>query len=233
MTAVARAEGERVWTAVFILIMKVTALKTHPRNKAQVKLYLDGKFACNLAKIVGTRLRVGQELDEAALARLQKADDAEQAYERALRFLASRPRSEAEVRQRLRQHEVSEQTIDAVLERLRGAGLIDDQAFANYWVENRSTFRPKSKRMLTLELKRKGVKDAEALGQALENANDAEAAYQVAAKRARRMSALPYAEFFRKLGDFLARRGFDYETIQSVVKRVWSEMRAADEGATE
>ena len=210
--------------------MKVTALKAHPRNKAQVKVYLDGEFAFNLAKIVGAKLKVGQELDEAGLARLQQANADEQAYERALKFLAARPRSEAEVRRRLRAHKVEPGTVEAVLERLRRAGLVDDQAFANYWVENRATFRSKSKRALLAELKSKGVRDTEMLEQAVGATDDQEAAYRLAAKRAGRMLALPYPEFYRKLGDFLARRGFDFETVEPIVRRVWRELHSADSG---
>jgi len=47
-----------------------------------------------------------------------------------------------------------------------------------------------------------------------------------AAKRARRLSGLEYQEFRRKLGEFLARRGFNYDTIEPVVERVWRESQA-------
>lgn len=207
--------------------MRVTALKVQSRNKARVNVYLDGQFAFGLAKIEAARLRVGQELDEAAMARVRKADEVEQAYERALKLLATRPRSEAEVRRRLREHEVAESVVEEVLVRLRRAGLADDGAFANYWVENRAEFRPRSKRALLAELKRKGVV-GDALKEALVGVNDAEAAYQVAAQRARRLRTLPRLEFRRKLGQFLARRGFDYETIEPILERVWTEMQAGD-----
>jgi regulatory protein len=204
--------------------MKVTALKVQSRNPKRVNVYLDGQFAFGLAKIEAIRLRVGQELDEAAVARLHQADDEEEAYERALKLLSIRPRSEDEIRRKLREHKVADETIEAVLAHLRRAGLIDDAAFANYWVENRTTFRPRSQRMLKAELKRKGVDDV-ALALALTGTNDAEAAYAVAAKRVRsaRLAAGTYLEFRRKLGDYLARRGFDYETIGPIVERLWKE----------
>ena len=204
--------------------MKVTALKAQARNPKRVNVYLDGQFAFGLAKIEAIRLRVGQELDETALARLQQADDEEQAHERALKLLLIRPRSEDEIRRKLREHKVADETVEAVLARLRRSGLVDDAAFANYWVENRATFRPRSQRMLQAELKRKGVSGA-ALDQALTATNEAEAAYTLAAKRARsaRLAEGPYLEFRRKLGDYLARRGFDYETIGPVVERLWKE----------
>jgi len=211
--------------------MKVTALKAHPRNKSQVKVYLDGAFAFNLAKMVGARLRIGQELDAADLERLRHADAQEQAYDYALKFLASRPRSEAEVRRRLRARQVEAEVVEAAIARLRRAGLVDDEAFASYWVENRMTFRPKSKRVLLAELKNKGVREAEVLAQAVSGADDAEAAYRLAAKRASRMQGLAYADFCRRLGDFLARRGFDFEVIQPIVRRVWQETHATESGA--
>jgi len=211
--------------------MKITALKAHPRRKAQVKVYLDDRFAFELTRIEAAQLHVGQELDEAAVARLREKDTIEQAYERALKILGSRPHSEAEVRRKLREHKIDEAVVDATLARLRRADLVNDQAFAAYWVENRVTFRPRSKRVLQAELKRKGVVDDEVLGQALAAANDAEAAYSVAARRARaaRLQTLTYQDFRRKLGEFLARRGFDYELIGTVVERVWKEMAAARE----
>ncbi len=204
--------------------MKVTALKAQARNPKRVNVFLDGQFAFGLAKIEAIRLRVGQELDEAAVARLQQADTEEQAYERALKLLSSRPRSEDEIRRKLREHKVADETIEAVMAHLRRAGLVDDAAFANYWVENRAAFRPRSQRMLKAELKRKGVGDA-ALAHALATTNDAEAAYALAAKRVRsaKLAEAPYPDFRRRLGDYLARRGFDYETIGPIVERLWKE----------
>ena len=205
--------------------MKVTALRVQARNKNRVNVYLDGKFAFGLAKLEAARLRIGQELDEAAIARLRAADNREQVHERALRLIARRARSEAEVRENLKKHGVAPEMIDAEIARLRESGLLNDDAFAKLWVENRATFRPRSKRALQVELKRKGVPPA-AMQAALAEANDEDAAYRLAAQRARRLAALPREEFRRKLAGFLARRGFDYDTVGPLVERVWQEVHA-------
>lgn len=217
----------------FRLAMKITALKAQARNPNRVNVYLDGHFAFALAKIEALRLRLGQELDNAAVDRLHQKDDEEQAYERVLKLLSSRPRSESEVRRKLHEHKVADATVEAVLMRLRRAGLMDDAAFANYWVENRATFRPRSQRQLKAELKLKGI-TGEALEQAVAGADDAGAAYQLAAKRARtaRLGVLPYPEFRRKLGDYLARHGFDYETIGPILERLWKELTTGEPGAS-
>src|SRR4051794_15087380 len=66
-------------------------------------------------------------------------------------FLAARPRREPEVRRRLQKAGHDTETIDAALERLRGARLVDDAAFASYWLEQRQTFRPRGARLLRAE----------------------------------------------------------------------------------
>jgi regulatory protein len=203
--------------------MKVTALKLQSRNKTRVNVFLDGEFVLGLAKILAVRLRVGQELTDAEVERLRAADAEEEAHTRAVNLIARRPRSEAEVRQRLQRAGVAAPVIAAVLERLRGSGLLDDEAFAKYWVENRAAFRPRSKRALQMELKRKGISPT-AVEDVLQATDDAEAAYALALKRARQLTHLPAPDFRRKLSDYLARRGFDYETVEAIVRRVMAEV---------
>jgi len=202
--------------------VKVTALRIQARSKSRVNVYVDGKFGFALAKIVAARLALGQELDEATVAQLRGTDDEEKAHEKALKFLAPRPRSEAEVRRRLTLHKLAPAMIDTLVARLQRAGLLDDQAFANFWVENRTTFRPRSARVLRMELRQKGLGE-EAVRTALTGTNDADAAYALGEKRVRRLLTLPRDEFRRKLGDFLMRRGFSYDIIEPVVTRLWAE----------
>jgi regulatory protein len=208
--------------------MKVTALKLQARNKNRVNVELDGKFALSLTRLEAARLRLGQELTEADLARLQENDSREKVHERALRFLAVRPRSEAEVRENLRRHKVAEALIEAEVSRLRETGLLNDEAFTRLWVENRATFRPRSRRALQAELKRKGI-SPELSGAALAGTDDEATAYRLATQRARRLSGLPRPEFQRKLAAYLGRRGFDYEIVQPVVERVWTELKTTQD----
>jgi regulatory protein len=202
---------------------KITALKVQARNKNRVNVYLDGEFAFGLVKIEAVRLRLGQELSGADVERLKQADTAETAYEQALKFISYRPRSESEVRQHLKKKELSDSEIENVLARLRNAGLVNDEAFAKYWVETRAAFRPKGKRALKAELRAKGVAvpDVET---ALADTNDAEAARQLAVKRAKRLKDLPWPDFRRKLGEYLARRGIDYDTLSEAVERAWRDL---------
>lgn len=200
----------------------VTALKVQARNKNRVNVYLDGDYAFGLVKVEAARLRIGQALTDADIERLKEADAAETAYEKTLYFLSYRPRSEAEIRRYLKKKQLPDNQQAAVVARLRQAGLVDDSTFAGQWVENRAAFRPKGKRAIQAELRAKGVaaKDIEA---ALEGVDDSATARQLAAARAPRLlrQRLSKADFKRKLGEYLARRGFDYETITEAVESAW------------
>ena len=198
----------------------VTALKAQRAND-RVNVYLDGEFAFGLALIHALWLRVGQKLSDEDIAQLKAADTLEKAQQRAVNFIAYRPRTEREVRLRLKKAGADEETINSVLERLNNAGLLDDEAFGKAWVESRLRSNPRSRRMLAWELRQKGVGD-EDVQAALEDVNDEEAAFRAAQKRWPKVQSLEPKERKRKLMEFLARNGFDYQTIESVIARIES-----------
>ena len=201
---------------------KITALVIQKRNPNRVNLYLDGEYAFGVARIVAAWLRVGAELDEKKIEQLQVEDARERALQQAMLFLSYRARSESEIRKNLLKHEIPESVIELTLERLRQDGLANDNEFAQTWVENRSTFRPRSRRMLAMELRQKGLDD-ESMQSALKNVDDEPLAYEAAKKRATRFKDLEWSEFRKKLSEFLARRGFSYSVIAPVVTRIWNE----------
>lgn len=207
---------------------KITAIEAQKKRSNRVNVYLDGEFAFGLERITAAWLRVGQELDEKKIEELQAGDARERALQQALRFLSYRARSESEIRKNLRKHEIPEPVIEETLERLRRDGLANDDQFAQAWVENRSTFRPRSRRMMALELRQKGL-DEESVSSALADVDDEALAYEAAQKRANRLSGLEWSEFRTKLSGFLARRGFPYSVIAPVVTRIWNETHAEEQ----
>ena len=202
---------------------KITALTAQKRNPNRVNIYIDGEYAFSLARIVAAWLKTGQELDDEKINRLQSEDARERAVQQALLFLSYRSRSESEIRQNLRKHEIPDEIIEQTLQRLRQEGLANDDQFAQAWVENRSTFRPRSRRMMAMELRQKGVTD-ESVSTALEAVDDEALAYEAAQKKVRRLKDLEWIDFRKKLSEFLARRGFSYSVIAPIVTRIWSEV---------
>lgn len=197
----------------------ITALQVQQRNKRRMNVYLDDAFAFGIAMNAGLALRVGMTLSAAEIAALKNADEVERAYERALRFLSYRARSETEVRRNLQQHKAPPDVIDAVLGRLRQAKYVDDAEFATLWVANRLEHRPRGRRALRAELRQKGIAD-ELIEAAVRDVDDMAAARAIGEKRATRFSKLPTREFRNKMYGVLARRGFDSDTIRTVIREL-------------
>ncbi|MEK7441587.1 MAG: RecX family transcriptional regulator [Chloroflexota bacterium] len=201
---------------------KVTVLKVQARNKNRVNVYLDGEFAFGLVMIEAAKLHLGQVLSDADIERIKKSDESEMAFEKAVKFISYRPRSEKEVRQNLKKKEIEAGLIDEAVQRLKRVGLLNDEQFAQMWVESRSHSKPKGRRALKIELRQKGL-SREAVEAAVAGTNDEEVARRLAASRAPRLKKLPKIEFRRKLGSYLARRGINYEIISEVVEHAWQE----------
>ena len=205
---------------------RITALTPQRGRRARLNVFLDGEFAFGLDQESAERagLAVGQALNAADVERLRDDDEAAHFYNDALRFLSFRPRSAAEVERYLRGRGADDTLLEATLERLRGLGLVDDEAFARYWIENRGAFSPRGARALQAELRAKGV-DAARIDAALEETGEGEEerAYQAGRKRLRLLARLDEDEFRRRMYGFLQRRGFDYETTRAATARLWAE----------
>ncbi|NTV35919.1 MAG: regulatory protein RecX [Anaerolineaceae bacterium] len=204
----------------------ITALKVQRRNPNRINVYLDGEFAFGLSRLVAAWLSVGQKLSDEKRASLLHQDTVEVAYLRALNLLSYRARSQAEIEKRLIDKGFTSEDVEVVLERLVQYGFVNDQRFAADWVENRSTFRPRGRRLLTMELRQKGI-DEEQIDAALQTVSEeSDLAYQAAVKYMRKISDADWLKFRQKLGGFLGRRGFSYQVIAEITRKVWEEQQS-------
>lgn len=199
---------------------RITALKFQKRNQQRVNVHIDGRFAFGLAAIEAMRLKIGQYLSAAEIARLKEGDQVAIAYDRALSFLSYRPRSVAEVRRRLTEKQFDAQAIDEVIARLSRARLLDDEAFARYWLENRDAFKPRGSRALRYELRQKGVADS-VIDVLLTDYDESDAARRAALTQAHKLTRqCDYDIDVRrsKLLAFLNRRGFPFDIARDAVE---------------
>jgi regulatory protein len=204
----------------------ITAIRAGRDGTRRVRMFLDGRLAFSLdgAVVAGKGLHVGQELSEEETAALAESESLSRCLTVAHRYLRYRSRSESELRDKLHQRGFSEDTVEAVLGRLKEQRLVDDLAFARMWRENRDAFSPRSRWLTGLELRRKGVPE-DIVQEAVRDADDAESAYQAAFGRANRLPRDDYEVFRRRLGEFLKRRGFGYGVTEETIKRLWQELQ--------
>jgi regulatory protein len=169
---------------------------------------------------VAAPLKPGQLLSDAEIEALREQGAIEGAYNRALNYLSYRPRSRAEIVVYLQRRGLSERQIETIAERLERVGLLDDEAFAQFWVDNRERFRPRGLRALRYELRSKGLDDG-VIEQALDSVDASESAFRAASKKAQQLMNADRDTFFRKVMAYLARRGFTYEVARQAAERHW------------
>lgn len=203
---------------------KITALRIGRGRGKRVNVFLDGRFAFSLEAEVAAKegLQVGQELSVSQVEALTRSDHFQRCFNAASHYLGYRPRSEFEVRGRLQRRGFNGDCVEAVIASLEEQGLVDDVAFAQFWKENRESFSPRSQRLTKLELRQKGVL-SDIIDQVVGDVDDGDSAYRAALGKTRRWSLSDYQSFRRRLGEYLKRRGFNYEVINYTVERVWRE----------
>lgn len=150
----------------------------------------------------------------------------EKFYNKALKFLSYRPRSEKEVRENLQKKSFgrglgpSETAIELIIKKLKEQKFIDDEEFAKWWVESRTRFKPRGLRLIKIELKQKGI-DSEIIEKILSNKDieilNINGAKRLVEKKIKRYGGLSKEEIYQKLARFLAGKGFDWETIKQVI----------------
>ena len=160
------------------------------------------------------RVREGEAMDPAASRLFMQQRGYPHALEAAMKYLALRERSIAEVRARLKRSCYDEMTIEKVLDVLSAHELISDSRFAESWALSRSKKYGKSR--IAQELRIKGVSSDQAqaaLSQLSEEDEIARAAEQ-AGKLSRRM-ADP-----QKIIQALIRRGYSWSIAKKALQKI-------------
>ncbi len=207
---------------------RVTAIRRRARGRVVVATSDGETLTLRAEAVERAGLRKGDALDGGIRAGLEREEQRWTAHDAALRLLSYRPRSERELGQRLRLRGITGDVVDEEIERLRGAGLLDDEAFAQSWVEDRQANAPRGQRLLRYELLGRGVR-AELAEAAVESVDDRTSALFLARGRARRLGDLPFEQFSRRLAGFLERRGFGYDVVAEAVRTTWNENAPEDE----
>ncbi|HKO15030.1 MAG TPA: regulatory protein RecX [Gemmatimonadaceae bacterium] len=205
--------------------MTITSILPSPHKPGRFEVVVDDRLAATLSidAIERLKLATGGALDEATAAAIQREAALLDTYDRALNMLAARPRSAAELRRLLvRKGEPADQ-VDAAIQRLTGAGFLDDASFARQFARSKALGAGLSRRRLQQELARRGVARATADDAVVdvfaEEGIDEQAAIErVAAKKLKTLARLDPQVQRRRLYAFLARRGYDSDDIARVVR---------------
>ena len=144
-------------------------------------------------------------------------------YETAVRALGRRARSTAEIRLLLQKKKAGKQQIEAVLERLRGNGYLDDARFARYFASSRLEGDLQGQARVRRDLRVRGLTGEaaeKAISSAYQDVDEARLLRQFIRHKVRLSQPLSKPATVRSLFGRLLRAGFRSDTIIREIKRM-------------
>jgi regulatory protein len=200
----------------------ITQIKPQKR-KARVNVYLDGKFSfgIDLDNFVKLGLKIGRELTDSEVVKIVKKAEFQKTLDKLLRFATLRSRSKKEVDDWLRRKKVHKSICKSLFDRLKHFNLIDDEAFATWWVGQRMRFKPKPKKILKQELLLKGI-DKEIIRKVLEETrvDEVKVARKLLQKNVYKWERYKKAVKRQKAGQYLLRKGFSWDNVKKALDAV-------------
>lgn len=202
--------------------MKITAI-TQQKRSSRVNVFIDDQFAFGLSKktMVDFDLYNGKFLTDREIKEILDKDQSTKALEKSFRLLGIRPRSQKELEKKLKEKEFAPEIIKKVIARIKELGYLDDKKFAKAWLEARK-FSHKGKYVVQRELKQKGVAE-ETIRKTINSysaRDELKSAKEIAEKKIKSYKDLNKFAKKQKLAQFLARRGFSWETITKILGKI-------------
>ncbi|KKP47734.1 MAG: Regulatory protein RecX [Candidatus Woesebacteria bacterium GW2011_GWA1_33_30] len=198
----------------------ITSIKPQKNNK-RVNIYLDNEFGfgLDLENFVKFHLKVDQELTDEQITKIVKDAEFQKILDKLLRFAMLRPRSKKEINDYLKRKKVHENIKEELFSRLESFELINDEQFAKWWVEQRQSFSPKSKRVLSSELLIKGI-DREIIKNILEETkiDEVKLAKDLIEQKSYKWEKLDDKIKRQKINQYLAGKGFSWEITSNVLE---------------
>lgn len=201
------------------LITKIASQK----SKKRLNVYVDKKFAfpLDLETFVKSNLKVGEEITKKEIERLKKKSSYATFLQKLLSFISLRPRSEKEIDTWLYKKRVDEKVKLKIKNRIKDYNLLDDKAFARWWIGQRFTFKKKSLLEIKSELKGKGIPE-KIYNPVLKefDFDEEKTATELLLQRQYKWGKLKEVEKKVKMTNFLLRKGFGYSIVREVVKNI-------------
>ena len=194
----------------------ITKISPAAKTAGRYNVFVNDKFSFSLdeVQLVNSGLKKGKVLSSEEYLSQKNDSDFGKNYVRALDLISRRIRSEKEIRDYGFKKKWSENATEKVIERLYERGYLNDEKFAESFVDARANLRNFSKRKIEIELIKKGI-EKEIREQILcenENFDESESLKNMVAKKWNRY------ENDQKLIAYLARQGFNFDDIKNAIK---------------
>jgi len=197
------------------------------KDEKNVSVYFDNGERLILSEdtFYSSGLRKGDEISEDRFSFFIEQNILYHIKQRALSFLARRFHSERELLIKLKQKSYEEKLIKIVLNELKEKSFIDDQVFANHFIEEKLKKKRWGKNKIRAALFSKGVSSSiiDDILQSFDSEDDQDEAALVLAKKKfenLKLRETDSKKLKQKIISFLLSRGFDYEVSAGAVNKI-------------
>ncbi len=203
----------------------ITRIEVQEGRKGRYHLYIQGldtPLSIHEDVLVRLGLSKGMDIDLAGIEEILDLEEQTKVKQAALHYLSYRPRTEQELDRYLERAGFEKRHREVVIAELSNLGYIDDRQFAVQWIRSRREIKGYGSLRLRQELQQKGIASEiiEELLQATDGEKEFQLALSVAEGRYQRLQDLPWKTIERRLGHYLARRGFPHGLIFMVLDRI-------------
>lgn len=193
------------------------------QNRRLYDIYLNEEYAITLNEnvLISNSLYRGKEMSQDILNDIIINEYQEKAWSKSLKYLSYRDRSENEIIKYLNKLKYPEEVIEIVIKKLKEKGYLNDIKYAINFVNQRITSKPMSKQLLAYELKNKGISSINITHALKEFDEEFEynMAIMLADKKIDDFELLDWNNTYKKLGNYLQKRGFSYSLILKVLDK--------------
>jgi len=200
----------------------ITKIENQKKNKERFNVFIDGQFACGISgdTLIKFGLSANDKITDETLNEIKNFDEYLYSKKISFDFLSYRIRSEKEIRDKLKLKEISPGTIERTVEHLKELKLLDDEEFAKQLVREKLSSKPVGKAVLKQKLYQKGIPadiTERILEESFNDTNEKEFVKEIFNKYFNRVKGLDIMKQRKKMFDYLARKGFDFELIKEVI----------------
>ena len=203
-------------------LMKITSIEKRKKTKDKIAVFIDNNYSFTVCEedYISLHLYEEKDLNDEEINNIKSNVNYRSAKSEAVKYVSYKFRSKKEVFDKLFKEGYEEVVVEKVLEELAGMGYINDKIYAQKYIFDRSKLKPKSSKLLKLELGIKGIK-ADIVDEILMDyeVDDNLVAEGLARKKFGKYDVTD-EKIIRKIQSFLQHRGFDYEIINKTLKEL-------------
>lgn len=201
-----------IWYNAGMIIESISLKSKRNPNIFNVETSV-GVFEMHSDIIVKNVIRLGEIDDENFYKSVQESSEII-AFNLCVKYISSRLKTEKQIKDYLYKHEYKKNTVDAVLEKLKNYGIVDDKIYAESYIKSNSNF---SKNKVKQKLMQAGVKN-ENFDEQISEIDELESCIKHTEKffKNKEINKQNLDKFLRRLSGM----GYGWDTIKSVLNQM-------------